>query len=496
MSKTNFFIKYFKNINNFINNLLEKNLNKLKYKNLSYLFKNNKVILIFVALSVIFISYLLIPTFYKQIDISRVLKNQIQKKFDLNFTFNQEIKYNFFPRPHFVTTESIIQNDIGQISRINKLIIYISLDNLFSLKKIEVKDLIFDNSNFYLNKNNYNFFLNLLNKNFKNGNLTLKNSNIFFRNTEDEVLFINKILKMKYFYNKKELKNMFYSENEIFNIPFSIESFFNENKNKFFYKINFNLMKIKIDNELIFNNENKKGKSVLTLNNAKRFAEYQIEKNYFNFRIFDKQDEPTIMYKGKFNLKPFYASLEGDLDEMDLSYLFSSNSIIVELLKTEIFNNKNIDFKSKINANDVYNNVNFRNINLEFKIQDGLVDIDKSKFQWRDFVDFEIQDSLIFVKNGDLILDGKLKININDYNEVYKFLLTPKNYRNEIKQIDLNFTYNFDKKVAELKDIKIDDKINLNVNKILNNVIFKKHDLQNKIYFKNLLNEAIKSYAG
>ena len=126
----------------------------------------------------------------------------------------------------------------------------------------------------------------------------------------------------------------------------------------------------------------------------------------------------------------------------------------------------------------------------------GLVDIDKSKFRWRDFADFELQDSLIFVKNGDLILDGKLKIKINDYNEVYKFLLTPKNYRNEIKQIDLNFTYNFDKKGAELKDIKIDNKINQNVNKILNNVILKKHDLQNKIYFKNLLNEAIKSYAG
>ena len=70
------------------------------------------------------------------------------------------------------------------------------------------------------------------------------------------------------------------------------------------------------------------------------------------------------------------------------------------------------------------------------------------------------------------------------------------NYRNKIQKIDLNFTYNFDQKVAELKDIKIDDKFNQNVNKILNNVILKKDDLQNKIYFKNLLNEAIKSYAG
>ena len=103
---------------------------------------------------------------------------------------------------------------------------------------------------------------------------------------------------------------------------------------------------------------------------------------------------------------------------------------------------------------------------------------------------------MIYVRNGELVLDGKLKINVNDFNKVYKFLLTPKNYRNEIKQIDFNFTYNFDQKIAELKDIKIDNKINTNVNKILNNVIIKKHDLQNKIYFKNLLNEAIKSYAG
>ena len=93
-------------------------------------------------------------------------------------------------------------------------------------------------------------------------------------------------------------------------------------------------------------------------------------------------------------------------------------------------------------------------------------------------------------------MDGKLKITVNDYNKIYKYLVTPKNYRNEIKQIDFNFTYNFDQKIAELKDIKIDNRIDQNINKILNNVILKKDDLQNKIYFKNLLNEAIKSYAG
>ena len=70
MSKTNFFVKHLKNINNFINNLLEKNLNKLNSKNLSYLIKNNKIILTFVALVVILVSYLLLPTFYNKIEIS------------------------------------------------------------------------------------------------------------------------------------------------------------------------------------------------------------------------------------------------------------------------------------------------------------------------------------------------------------------------------------------------------------------------------------------
>ena len=85
MSKTNFFVKYLKNIDNLINNLLEKNLNKLNFKNQSFLFKNNKIILTFVALFVIFISYLLLPTFYKQSDVSKVLNTELQKKLDLNF---------------------------------------------------------------------------------------------------------------------------------------------------------------------------------------------------------------------------------------------------------------------------------------------------------------------------------------------------------------------------------------------------------------------------
>ena len=78
MSKTNFFVKFLKNISKFINNLLESNLNKLNSKNFSFLLKNNKIILTFVALFVVFLSYLLLPTFYNQNEISKKLKNELR----------------------------------------------------------------------------------------------------------------------------------------------------------------------------------------------------------------------------------------------------------------------------------------------------------------------------------------------------------------------------------------------------------------------------------
>ena len=496
MRKTNFFVKYIKNINRFINNLLEKNLNKLNFKNLSDLFKNNKIILIFVAVFVLFVSYLLLPTFYNQSDISKQLKTELQNNFDLNFEFSQKLKYNIFPKPHFTISETVLLDNNTEISEISKLKIFVSYDNFFSLKNIEIKDLILENANFNLNKKNYNFFQKLLNKSFENTDFIIRDSNIFFRNSEDEVLFINKIVKIKYYFEKKELKNIFYSENEIFNIPFSMEIFFNQDKSKIFSKINFNQLKLKIENELSLKNEKKIGKSEIFFNKLKRKANYQIEKNIFKFHIFDKIDQPTLSYKGEFNFKPFFASFEGDLEELNIDFIFGSNAIIAQFLKTEILNNKNIDFKLKINADKIYKNFNFKEININSKIQDGLIDTDQTKFKWKNYAEFELLQSLIFVKDGELVLDGKLKISINNYKDIYKILLTPKNYRNEIRKVDLNFTYNFDQKTAELKDIQIDNKINQNINKILSNVILKKDDLQNKIYFKNLLNEAIKSYAG
>ena len=103
---------------------------------------------------------------------------------------------------------------------------------------------------------------------------------------------------------------------------------------------------------------------------------------------------------------------------------------------------------------------------------------------------------MIYIDDGELILDANSQINIIDNNGIYKFLMTPKSYRKILKKINFNFSYNFDKKIINISDLRIDDKSNQKVSKILKNISIKNEVLQNKIYFKNLLNTALKNYAG
>ena len=496
MSKINPLVKYFKKINTSINNLLEKNLNKLNFNNLVNLTQNNKIVLTFVAVIVLFISYLSLPNFYTQNQLSIKLKSELLNKLNLNFYFSGNLEYNFFPKPHFVSKNVKIKDELKEISNIKKIKIYISTKKMLSLENIKIEDIIIEDANFNLNQKNYDFFVKLLDNKFLENILKIKNSNIFFRNSENEVLFINKILEMKYFYDENELKNIVYSGNEIFNIPYSIKLFKNKNDKKIFSILNLSFLKLKIINEFSFNELENKGKSELVYDKSKTIAKYVFNKKFFNFEYFDKFENPKFLYKGNFNLVPFYSSITGRTKELNLSILFDSNSIIAHLLKTELFNNKNIDFKLNIGAKNILNNLNFIDLNLNSKIQEGLIDIDNTKFKWKNFSSFKISESLIFVKNGELFLDGKLIIDVKNYEEIFKYLLTPKNYRKEFKKIELNFSYNFDQKTINLNNIKIDNRFNKSINKIMSSILLKENNLKNKIYLKKILNNAIKIYAG
>ena len=496
MTKPNSFDKNLKNINTLINNLLERNLNKLKFNNFKILVSNNKFILSFVALFTLFISYLLIPTFYKQVDISKELKKELFAKFNLDFNFTQKLNYSFFPRPHFITEGSFINENQKNISEIAKLKLYLSLKNFFSVKNININNVKLENANFQLTSKNYNFFLKILNNNFFNTNFKIKNSKIFFRNTNNEVLFINKIKNLKYYYDNKEFHNVLFSQNEIFNFPYSLKIINYPDEKKLYSELNAKSANISAENIYNYKDDTKLGTAEIILDKKKSKVDYKIKSNYFEFDYYDSSDKKKFLYNGKLNFKPFYSSVDGSVEEISILRFFSSNAMIPQLIKTEIFNNKNIEFKFQLNAKKIKNNKNFSNFYLKSKIFDGLIDIDESRIEWKNSIIAKLNDTLIYVKDGKLVLSGRTEINISNVKNIYQYLATPKNFRKKIKKINFNFSYIFDEKTLLLKDIMIDGKYNKKVNEKLNNIYLRDDDLQNKIYFKNLINSSIKAYVG
>jgi hypothetical protein len=496
MSKHNYFIRFLKKINKFINSLLKRNLNKLNAANLRKILINNKVFLTIVLLVILFFSYLSLPNIFNKNQISVKLKKDLLNKLNLEFNFEKELNYKFLPRPHFIINESSVILNENKISKINELKIYVSLKNLFSIKNLKIQNVIMKEANFNLNKNNYTLFVKFLDSDFGDIKFEINNSNIFYRNLENDVLFINHIESAKYIYDPKQFKNILYSKNNIFNLPYSIELSNNPEEKKLYSKINIERFGLQLENQILYGEELKSGLLEFNRLNLKSIAEYKINTNYFEFKLFDKAQKSEFSYNGKLNFRPFHSYLEGSVYSIDFSHLFSANGIIIQLLKTGILNNKNIDFKLNISANKAKNFDNFTNIFVNSKVQDGLIDFDQTKFSWKNHVNFSLLDSLIYIENGKLVLDANSEINFINLDEIYKFLVTPKNLRKKINKMNINFTYLFEEKTLKINDIKVDGIVDENLLKNLNEIYLKENSLQNKIYLKNFLNDAIKNYAG
>jgi hypothetical protein len=500
MSKYNFFVKFLKKISLFINSLLEKKLNKL-----NFLFNSDKLLIflsfkrifgfISVLLVVIF-SYLSLPYFYNTNNLVNKIKNQLSKNLNFNFAINNNFTYNFFPKPNFVFKETKFYNDKKNFADVERIKIYISPKHLFSLDNIKIDDVILKDVNFNLDNKNYNFFTKLLNNNFSNFNFEINDSKIFYRNIENDVLFINSVNQLKYYFDLKDQKNTLLANCEIFNLPYTIELKDDIDEKKLISKLNFEFFNLKLIKELSYKNSYKNGLIKLIYNKNISEGKFDIEKNFFNFNYLDKSIDSNFKYEGMVNFIPFFSKISGDVKKINLNNVLNSNSILVQLLKTELLNNKNLNIDTIIKAKKIAPYNDLINLVLNLKIEEGLIDINNTKFSWSDNVEFQISDSLLYVKNNNLTLDGNILINIYDVNDVYKFFQTPRNYRKEIKKIKFNFAYNFDQKVTTLNNIEIDGLVDQKVNQILNQFVSKDTFLQNRVYFKNLINEAIKFYAG
>ena len=494
MNKHNQLIKKLKLSILSINNLIERYFTNFKNFKSNFkkgeLIKNNRVFFGFSAAFILTLGYFLLPTIYDENIIKSTIKNQVYKKYNINLDVKDNVRYGLIPRPHFVVKNLPIILDKKEIGVIKNFKSYIAINNFFLSKNIEIKDLIFNKTDFYLKKNDLIFFEGLLMTPPNDNKIVIKNSNIFFQNENDELLFLNKIKNSKFYYDSMNLENTFTSKNEIFNIPFKLNVKNDKFNKKFSTKFNSKKIRLNIENETSYEEEIKKGLLDILFINKNTSLNYEIKKKYLNYFSEDES------YKGKIDFKPFYFSAEFNYDGLSFKNFLKSDSIVMDLIQSEIFNNKNLNLDLFFNIKDVVNISELNNLILKIGVEQGIISPSNSSIKWKDDLTILLKDSLIIYEQDELNLIGNIMIEINDIDDFYKSFQVKKNDRKEIKKIEFDFNYDLNKKKITFDNFQIDNKSNDKIEKFISKINSQEKVIFNKVTFKNFVSNFFSVYSG
>ena len=113
-------------------------------------------------------------------------------------------------------------NEGNEIGVSKNLKIHIGVGKFFSFNEIDMKNLLFNKTDFNIQLKDIIFFKKLLQTAPNENEILFKNSTLFFKDKNDEVLFINKINDSRFFYDSNNLQNILVSKNEVFKVPFKL----------------------------------------------------------------------------------------------------------------------------------------------------------------------------------------------------------------------------------------------------------------------------------
>ena len=474
-------------LENFFNGLrsLKSNIKKIKFTN------NSKAIL-FLGISVILIlSYFLIPTFYDKNEVKNKIQNQILKNYNIEIKISEKIDYSLLPKPHFVAKNVVILRNEKEIGLVKNFKVFIATNRFFSKDSFKVKDLVFQKTDFNFYKDDLIFFQKLLKTEPSDNKIIFKNSNIFFKDSYDETLFINKIKKSEFYYDSINLINVLSSENEIFNLPYKLV-IKNDKFNKLVdSKFSSKKIRLNVENIVYYDEEIKNGLLDILFINRNTSLKYELKKNSLNFIT---QNQKNI-YDGLIEFKPFYLQANFNYEGLSTKHLFNNDSILIELIKSELLNNQNLNININLNVKDIINIDELNDLFLKLEIESGDINLSDSYVMWKDDLTINLNESLINYDQGEIFLTGRINVDIKDINDFYKSFQVNKKFRKKIKQIQFDFNYNFTQEKISFDNLIIDKKKNENIEEFiddfnLNTKVF------NKVTFKNFINEFFKIYFG
>ena len=467
-----------------------KNLKKFNQSKKKLHYLNSKLSISVALIVVLFFTYFFIPAFYNKDKIKKLFTDQISDQYDLDIKFNNKINYGLFPQPNFYTKDLNILFEDDILGKSNYVKFYISFNNFFSLKKLKIKDVIFKNTEFNTNSENIYFFKKILNNLKIENKIIFKKNKLFFRDRNDDLLFLSKMQKINFFYDDTNQLQKLNSEFEIFNIPLNLSVSRNDfDKKKL---IELSSRKIRLDTKTSIEHSGKdiNGFFNILFFNKKNSFNYKIKNKTLNFLSKNKN------FNGSLNFKPFYFYSDLSFDYISQKKIFNNDTLIYDLLNTDLLYNPNLNAVFNIKISKVEKFDYFKNLNLKVVLGDRRITANDFEVKWNESVSLRSKDIEFLNDKNEKKLIGEIIFDFNDVEKFFRYFQIKRNYRNVFDQIKADFVYDFNESKIYLNNLVVDDKSNKKINSFIEDFNKKENNLFNKVTFRNFVKDFFKIYAG
>ena len=346
---------------------------------------------------------------------------------------------------------------------------------------------MFQNTEFDINTDNKDFFKKTLND-FKNSEKVIfKKSRSFFKDEDENLLFLSKIKNIVYFYDNKNESQKIKSELEIFNIPFKLSIVKNSENRKKEFELVSKKIRLNIETTIEHENSNIFGDIKIVFFNKENSFKYTIKNESLNFLSADKK------FQGTLNFKPFYFSSNLNFNNLASKKIFRNESLLVDLLESELLNNSNLNALININVNKFEY---LKNFFLQVLLDDGKIISNNFDARWNEAVSIRSNDIEFINDQSGKKLVGEIKFIFDDVEKFFRYFQIKRNYRDVFKEIKTDFIYDFIENKIIINNLKIDNISSEKLNKFLDQNNKKNQSLLNKVTLRNFIKEFFQIYAG
>ena len=445
-------------------------MNKIKQNKINF-----SLILIAIFITFSSLTFLSLPVLFKyKSKVSEIEKN-FYNNFKIYINISGDISYKPFPKPHLLVEKASINLKKDKLMEdliiTNNLKIYISLRDLYLRKFKNLVSIELSNVNLNLNISDLKEIRKHLYEKINNP-INFKNTKLFLKNGNNEVILISPIKNISYKINNKSKDKKFVIDGKLFGINFKSD-----------WRRNYNNPEISYHN-INLTNPNIEIKNILKFRNKKEFINqilitYSQEKLEYKLKFIDDEikisspDNPDINYKINSNIQinPFYFT----------GSLYIKNKKVENIIDYLLLN--------LISYDENY----LGNLNGNFKI---IFDKLNNKLIKSGEIEFDINEKKINLKDARLVLDkiGLLETNIKFIENQGEIIFFSTNVLDIKNHIEFAKVFQIgSKKVKNINRIYFDLEKNIGENQtLISNIRINKSennsDADKKFIIKNIQN--------